>query len=49
LDSAEILQKQAFLEPPKNDGVAPRWNTAAGRVAIIEPPVAMTNPTPDVV
>jgi hypothetical protein len=23
LDSAEVLQKQAFLEPPENDGVAP--------------------------
>jgi hypothetical protein len=28
LDSAEVLQNQAFLEPPENDGGAPRWSTA---------------------
>jgi hypothetical protein len=25
--SAEVLQKQAFLEPPENDGVAPQCST----------------------
>src|ERR1700687_184271 len=27
LDSAEVLQIQAFLEPPDFDGGAPRWST----------------------
>jgi hypothetical protein len=27
LDSAEVLQKQAFLEPPEIDGVAPWCGT----------------------
>jgi hypothetical protein len=38
LDSAEVLQKQAFLEPPENDGVAPRCSTGwvwhRGRVTL---------------
>ena len=30
---------QAFLEPPENDGVAPRWSTAVTQIAIFETPV----------
>ena len=41
-DSRKVLQNQAFLEPPENDGGAPRcstsWDAAAARVAIIETP-----------
>jgi hypothetical protein len=38
-DSGKVLQKQAFLEPPENDGVAPRWSTVVVQIAIIETPV----------
>jgi len=38
-DSAEVLLNQAFLEPPENDGVAPRWSTAVTQIAIFETPV----------
>jgi hypothetical protein len=39
LDSAEVLQKQAFLEPPENDGVAPRCSTVLTEIAIIPTPI----------
>jgi hypothetical protein len=29
-DRAEVLQNQAFLEPPENDGVAPQCSTGRG-------------------
>ena len=37
-DSEKVLQNQAFLEPPENDGVAPRWSTEVTQIAIFETP-----------
>jgi hypothetical protein len=38
-DSEKVFQNQAFLEPPENDGGAPRWSTVVTQIAIIETPV----------
>jgi hypothetical protein len=38
LDGAEVLQNQAFLEPPENEGVAPQWSAVATQIAITETP-----------